>query len=147
MRGVTNELFSEDWKIQWPWTNFPSDMAQDLARIDFSKWHGPGLGKSKLPMYLAPNLAWTNFPSGMAQDLEKSKFSMYLAQDLVRKNFLSNMAQDLERENFPCTWPKTWPRTNFLNIWLKNWPNAKVSKYNQETGQKQKFMDTSHSTS
>ena len=72
---------------------------------------------------------------------------MYLAQDLVRKNFLSNMAQDLERENFPCTWPKTWPRTNFLNIWLKNWPNAKVSKYNQETGQKQKFMDTSHSTS
>ena len=55
--------------------------------------------------------------------------------------------KDLKRANFPCIWPKTWPRTNFLNIWLINWPRAKVPKYDQETSQKKKFMDTSNSTS
>ena len=49
--------------------------------------------------------------------------------------------------SFQCTWLRTWPRTNFLNTWLRNWPRAKVLKYDQEIGQKQKFMDTSHSTS
>ena len=56
------------------------------------------------------------------------------------------MAWDLGRANFPYIWPKTWPRTNFLNTWPKNWPRAKVSKYDQENGQKQKFMGTSCST-
>ena len=87
------------------------------------------------------------FPSDMASDLEGANFPCTWPRTWLEQISQVTWPKDLKRANFPCIWPKTWPRTNFLNIWLINWPRAKVPKYDQETSQKKKFMDTSNSTS